>query len=154
MQGHSGVSFSNSQIFGDIIVEESNYGMVRFTGCGLFGTIHGENGVGIAKIAGRGRVSFDHCHFYAIYRNFEADTLVRAESGRVSISNSLFINYWDAPYNETPIILDSDVRTAFVTENEFYGSGAIVNNARGQTVLRDNLAETETNPFPDEDENE
>ncbi|MCX6377276.1 MAG: glycosyl hydrolase family 28-related protein, partial [Armatimonadetes bacterium] len=33
-QGHSGVSFSNSQIFGDIIVKDTNNGMVRFTGCG------------------------------------------------------------------------------------------------------------------------
>lgn len=142
-QGHSGVSFSNSQIFGDIIVKETNNGMIRFTGCGLFGTINGNNGVGIAKIAGRGRVSFENCHFYAIYRAFEAPHLMQVDSGRVSITNSLFINYWDAPYNRVPISIGEDVRAAVITGNEFYGWGEIVNKAKGKTIVEDNLEKTD-----------
>ena len=42
-------------------------GMVRFTGCGLFGTNYASNGTALARIAGTGRVSFDNCHFYCIH---------------------------------------------------------------------------------------
>lgn len=149
VQGHAGISFANSQIFGDIIVNETNHGMIRFTGCGLFGTIKGNNGTGLAKIAGRGRVSFDNCHFYAIYRSFDADQLILMEEGRLAITDSLFINYWDAPYNKTPIVLGENVRSAVITGNEFYGPAQIVNRSRGQAIVRDNLFETETNPFPE-----
>lgn len=147
VQGHSGVSFSNSQIFGDIIVKETNNGMVRFTGCGLFGTIKASNGTGLARIAGRGRVSFSNCHFYAIYRAFHAPYLIHvAERGRISITGSLFINDWDAPYNRTPIVLEAGVRSAVITGNEFYGPAEIVDRTRGAAIIRDNLFETETHP--------
>jgi hypothetical protein len=147
-QGHSGVSFSNSQIFGDIVVKDTNNGMVRFTGCGLFGTQDGRNGVGVARIAGRGRVSFDNCHFYAIVRNFKADNLIRVDSGRVSITDSLFINGWDATYNNKPIYLGPDVISAIISNNEFYGKSTVENHAKGRVVIENNIGETETNPFP------
>ncbi len=150
-QGHSGVSFSNSQIFGDIIVRETNSGMVRFTGCGLFGTIVGSNGTALAKIAGRGRVSFDNCHFYAIYPDIDAGHLIRVESGRISITDSLFVNDRDAPYYRTPIVLEPGVRAAVITGNEFYGPAEIVDRSRGATVIRDNLFETETKALPEEE---
>ena len=147
-QPHSGVSFSNSQIFGDIVVKDTNHGMVRFTGCGLFGSTTGANGVGVARIAGPGRVSFDNCHFYAIVRNFKADNLIRVDSGRVSITDSLFINGWDAAYNNTPIYLGPDVISAIIANNEFYGKSTVENHAKGRVVIENNVAETQTNPFP------
>ena len=148
-QGHSGVSFSNSQIFGDIIVKDTNNGMIRFTGCGLFGTQYEKNGVGLADIAGNGRVSFDNCHFYVIHRDLKkAKNMIRVRSGRVSITDSLFVNYWDAPYSRNPIILEPEVKAAIITNNEFYGTANITNKALGRTVISGNITETDTKPYP------
>lgn len=147
-QGHSGISFSNSQIYGDIIVKPTNQGMVRFTGCGLFGSLFVKNGVALADIAGRGRVSFDNCHFYAIHRDIDAPNMIRVRAGRVSITGSVFINNGDAAYCRTPIVLEPTVQAAIITENEFYGKTEIVNHATGRTMIKDNLFETDANPFP------
>ena len=147
-QGHSGVSFSNSQIFGDIIVKDTNIGMVRFTGCGLFGSEHARNGIGLAEIAGRGRVSFDNCHFYCIHRDIEVDKMIHVKSGRIAITDSVFINSWDAPYNRAPIILEPEVQAAVIANNEFYGKAEIINRSRGRVKIANNVEETDTNPFP------
>lgn len=147
-QGHSGVSFSNSQIFGDIVVKPSNNGMIRFSSCGIFGTSEGKNGIGAARIEGSGRVSFNDCHFYAIKRAFEAPTLIHALEGRVSVTNSVFLNFWDAPYNSSPIILEPKVVGAIITGNEFYSKAEIVNRSKGHTVVRDNIFETGSDPYP------
>ena len=148
-QGHSGVSFSNSQIFGDIIVKDTNDGMVRFTGCGIFGTEHEKNGIAVADIAGNGRVSFDNCHFYVIHRDLaKAREMIRVRSGRISITDSLFINYWDAPYARNPVVLEPLVKAAIITNNEFYGPATITNKALGRTVISGNITETDTRPYP------
>lgn len=154
IQAHAGVSFSNSQIFGDVIVQDTNHGMIRFTSCGMFGSISGNNGVGMARIAGRGRVSFDNCHFYAIDRRIVTDRLIHVLEGRVSITDSVFINSWDAPYNRQAIVLERPVRAAIITNNEFYGKAGIVNNSIGRVVIEGNIEETDTNPFPSEEESE
>jgi hypothetical protein len=147
-QGHSGVSFSNSQIFGDVVVKDTNIGMVKFTGCGFFGSQHFKNGIGVADISGKGRVSFENCHFYCIFRDIKAQDMIRVRSGRVSISNSVFINSWDAPYNHNPIVLDPNVQSAIITGNEFYGWGNITNHAKGRVVIDDNIEKTDLEPFP------
>jgi len=146
-QGHSGISFSNSQIFGDIIVKDTNVGMVRFTGCGLFGSEHAKNGIALAEIAGRGRVSFDNCHFYVIHRDIAVEKMIHVKSGRISITDSVFINYWDAEYARVPIVLEPPVQAAIIANNEFYGKAEIVNRAKGRAVISGNVFETDTDPF-------
>lgn len=91
-QPHAGVSFSNSQIFGDIIVEPTNRGPVRFSSCGLFGSIDGARGTALARIEGTGRVSFDNCHFYAIHPENQGAYLIDALGGRLSVQNCEFLN--------------------------------------------------------------
>jgi hypothetical protein len=151
-QPHSGVSFSNSQLYGDIVVAPTNNGMVRFTGCGLFGSIDGMRGTALAKIAGTGRVSFDNCHFYCIdpdSRN--AENMIVVDSGRIAIQNSVFINSRNTEgvnSNPVPIVLGPEVRAAIITGNEFYGAARIVNNAKGQVVIDNNLERTDEEPFP------
>ncbi len=90
-QGHSGVSFANSQIFGRIVVEEKNTGPVRFTGCGIFGASGAIEAAEMIKIAGRGRVSFDNCSFFAIDPKPKCDYFINVIDGRMGISNSVFI---------------------------------------------------------------
>ncbi|MHB1001136.1 MAG: glycosyl hydrolase family 28-related protein [Armatimonadota bacterium] len=149
VQSHSGVSFSNSQIFGDIIVNKTNDAMIRFTSCGLFGTTQGTT-IGLAKIDGTGRVSFDNCHFYCISpESKKSPIMIHALGGRLSIQNCVFINnkkteQWSS--NPVPIVLEADVISAIITGNEFYGKSRITNKAKGRTIIKDNIEQTEEDP--------
>ena len=42
----------------------------------------------------------------------------------------------------------ADVRSAIITDNEFYGRARIVNRARGRVVIADNIEQTDEDPFP------
>jgi hypothetical protein len=152
-QGHSGVSFVNAQIFGDVVVKESNHGPVRFTGCGFFGSVDGKRGTALAKLAGPGRVSFNNCHFYCIHpESRNAPEMIIAESGRLAIQGCVFMNNRNTAAvnsNPVPIVLKSEVRSAIIEGNEFYGQSRIVNQARGRVVIANNVEETDENPFPE-----
>ena len=141
----NGISFSNSQFFGDILVKDTNTGMVRFTGCGIFGRSKGNYCV---ETAGQGRVSFDNCSFGFITREGKPSKMIHVTSGRIAITDSMFINSSDAPYNSAPITLEPDVQAAVILGNEFYGPGTVINHAKGRVVIEHNVAQTETNPFP------
>lgn len=145
-QAHAGVSFVNCQIFGDIVVEPTNQGPVRFTGCAIFGTMKAENGVRFAQTDGSGPVSFVNCHFRAIHpvaANAEAG--VRAMGGRLTINSCLF---QDAVSNE--IVLEPDVLAAVVMGNQFAGTNAIANHAKGK--VQTGLNVEGAIPPPDADE--
>ncbi|MFA5057890.1 MAG: glycosyl hydrolase family 28-related protein [Opitutaceae bacterium] len=155
-QAHAGVSFVNCQMFGDIIVQPTNSGMVRFTACGLFGSMVGANGVLLAKIdAGRSRVSFSNCHFYAL-RNYKDMPLIHCLSGRLSIENCVFMNSprthsdprpaEEAEWNPEQIVLDPPVISATIMGNEFYGPLRITNKSGGKVVITDNVDQTDDLP--------
>lgn len=151
-QGHSGVSFINAQIFGDLVVRESNHGPVRFTGCGFFGSVDGKRGTALAKLAGRGRVSFSNCHFYCIHpESRNAPEMIIADGGRLAIQGCVFMNSRNtAGVNSNPvsIVLRPGVRSAIIEGNEFYGQARIANQAKGRVVIANNTEETDENPFP------
>lgn len=151
-QGHAGVSFSNCQIFGDVVVAPTNDGMIRFSACGLFGSVDGARGTALAKLAGRGRVSFDGCHFYCIHpASRNAEVLLLVESGRVSIQNCEFLNSAvtaGVNSNPVPIVLGPEVRSAVIIGNEFRGAARIENRSRGEVVLEHNLERTDEVPLP------
>lgn len=151
VQPHSGVSFSNSQIYGDVIVEKTNAGMVRFTGCGLFGSIHGAAGTALARIEGRGRVSFSNCHFYCIDPKNKGEVMIRAIRGRLSIADCVFINSRKTAdvANPIPVLLEPDVISAVIRGNEFYGESRITNRARGRVIISDNIEMTDEDPYPE-----
>jgi hypothetical protein len=142
----------NSQIFGDVVVRETNHGPVRFTACGLFGSVDGQRGTALARLAGRGRVSFSNCHFYCIHPDSRnAPEMIVAESGRLAIQGCVFINSRNTEgvnSNPVPIVLRPDVRSAIITGNEFYGQARIANQARGRVVIADNVEQTDEEPFP------
>lgn len=139
-QGHSGVSFSNSQIFGRIVVGEKNNGPVRFTGCGIFGASGNVTATEMIRIAGHGRVSFDNCSFHSIDPNPKCDYFINVTDGRIGISNSVFIWTRGLP----PIALGEKTRSAIIADNEFYSGTRIVNNASApHVVIRDNLFGTD-----------
>lgn len=144
-QGHSGISFSNSQIFGDVIVEKSNSGMVRFDSCGLFGSTHGTNQTASVRTDGRGRVSFSNCHFYCIQPGNKGSAVINALGGRLSVSGCAFINSEKTADIANPggITLARDVIAAVITGNEFYGKARIDNQAKGKVVISDNVEGTD-----------
>jgi hypothetical protein len=139
VQGHSGVSFSNSQIFGRIVVNETNNGPVRFTGCGIFGASGKVVERDMIHVAGRGRVSFDNCSLYAIDPNPKCDYFINVIDGRLGVSNCVFIGTAGLP----PIVLGEKTTSAIIAGNEFYGSKQIVNNAKRPVIIKDNLFGTD-----------
>ena len=132
VQGHSGVSFSNSQIFGRVTVNETNSGPVRFTGCGFFGAtrepeprepIHFD-------IAGSGHVSLDNCHLITLDPKNTATTSFRAEGGGLSVMNCLFM---DA--GRTHFDLRQGLQTAVIVGNTFQGAIKLVDTSNANVQV-------------------
>jgi len=148
-QTHSGVSFTNAQMFGRILINEGNLGPVRFTGCGFYGSSSSYFGLqGITcddeiRIAGRGRVSFDNCHFSSIDASAKAERFIHAVGGRLAIANCLFMDSAKAAKNPQQVVLEEGVISAVITGNEFYGADPISSNARREVIIKDNLLGTE-----------
>lgn len=139
-QGHSGISFSNSQLFGRIVVSDKNTGPVRFTGCGIFGASGKIEAEEMIRIDGRGRVSFDNCSFYAIDPTPKTNHFINVVGGRLGISNSVFIG----TAGHRPIVLGEKTISAIIADNEFYSSAPITNNAKTKNVIiKDNLFGTD-----------
>lgn len=156
-QSHAGLSFANCQIFGSLIVRPTNTGPVRFTACGFFGRMpEGTGNAALAEIdAGRSRVSFSNCHFYALSA-FPGKPLIHVSSGRIAIADSVFMNSEHTfiqqpgsgrePWVPDQVVLEPDVIAATIVGNEFYGPLRIVNRARGQTMITSNLEQTDAPP--------
>lgn len=149
-QGHAGVSFVNCQIYGDIEVGSENTAPVRFTACGIFGSVNGLRRTAMARLAGEGRTSFSNCSFTCIDARSKAATeMIVVESGRIAIQGCVFLNN---PKTEattgspTPLVLRAPVRAAIIEGNEFYGPATIVNEAKGTTLIQNNLENTEADP--------
>lgn len=140
-QGHSGVSFANSQVFGRIVVSEKNTGPVRFTSCGIFGASGEIEAQEMIRIDGRGRVSFDNCSFHAIDPAPKTKDYINAAGGRLGVSDSVFIG----TAGHAPIVIGEKCISAIITGNEFYSSKQIVNNAKKNVVIKDNLFGTDEN---------
>lgn len=140
-QGHSGVSFSNAQIFGRILVGEKNHGPVRFTSCGLFGAseIHEPPDGEVVRIEGHGRVSFDNCHFYAIHGKTATPVFIRQVGGRLSVTDSLYIvNQFLDPI---PLVIEKGAITTIYCRNEHYTTKRVVNRKgkTGRVVISENV---------------
>jgi len=140
-QGHSGVSFSNSQIFGRILVGEKNNAPVRFTSCGLFGAIsvNGKPVAEVVKIAGNGQVSFSNCHFYAISGASGSPVFFRQVGGRLNINNSVYMvnDYLDP----IPLVIEKGAISTIYAQNDHYTSKRVVNKKgkTGRVIIKDNI---------------
>ena len=67
-QIHSGISFNNCQMMGELFVSETNKGPIKFNNCGFWGTIHdrlGQSGSAtLLNLNGVGHVTVNSCQFY------------------------------------------------------------------------------------------
>ena len=138
MQGHSGTRFVNSQIYGDIIVEATNHAPLQLTACGLFGSMHAANGVGLALIEGGGKVSFTDCHIHCIDPRNTPRPLIHARAGRLQVRGCEFL---DGHAARDHVVLEAEVAYANISDNTSRSAFTVVNNAKGKTVVRDNLSE-------------
>ena len=138
MQGHSGTRFVNSQIYGDIIVEATNNAPLQFSACGLFGSVHAANGIGLARIEGGGKVSFTDCHIHCLDPRNTVRTLIHAKSGRLQVRGCDFI---DGAVPREHILLEEGVMTANISDNTSRTPFIATNNAKGKAAVRDNLSE-------------
>jgi hypothetical protein len=146
-QYHGGISFSGSQIYGDLVVDKTNRGPVKFDACGFFGSIDGRRGVGIAATDGDGKVSFSNCNFmlYTGRKVCNPDVLFRVDGGRIGINGCTFMTYKDSPFWADPpaIRIGKNVKAALITANEFYGRPRIETEAPDRTVIANNIEQTE-----------
>ena len=130
-----GVSFVNCQFFGEIQVEPTNTGPVKFTACSVVGSMTGKNGVRFGRTAGAGPVSFVNCHFRAIHpAAASASAGLVAAGGRLTVSSCQFEDI-----QTTQLVLEPPVAAAIIMGNQFAGLSAIDNRAQGQVQIGLNL---------------
>lgn len=132
-QFHAGVSVSNSQMFGAVVVEESNQGPVKFTSCGLFGSTVGDLGFAHARLDGIGQVSFNNCHFIAIEPANDSPLAIHVIGGGVSI---IGCDFMDA--GREHLRLEKGVESAIVTANRFRGRMQITDRMEREAVIAHN----------------
>lgn len=126
-QSHSGVSFVNAQIYGDVIVSSDNDGPVKFTNCGFFGSINGVQGVRYMDLSGKGRISFDNCHFNLITKS--------ANTAPVSfLLDAINISFQNSEFRDEDITLfrlTKNVQALTLIGNTFKGEFEIKDNSNG-----------------------
>ena len=143
-QPHAGVRFANCQFFGDIVVAPANDGPVTFTGCGFFGTYKGTQGIGQARLDGRGVTSFDNCQFAFYHDQVKIDHLLHAVGGHLSVSHCTFLptvaGALKDPKAAWPIVLGEGVASAQVMGNRFFNTADPVHNeSKGQAIIAQNI---------------
>ena len=78
--------------------------------------------------------SFDNCHFITIDPKDQATTDIRVRSGSVTITDSLWLDN-----GRNYLVLEPGVHSAIVTGNTFKGKGAIINQCKRTTIIKDNI---------------
>jgi len=126
LQSHAGVTFVNSQMFGRVVIGETNTGPVRFTGCGFFGAT-AEQPVAEPshlEVKGEGHVALDNCHFITLAGDNKTKIDIRASGGGLAVNNCQFINA-----ERTHILLEKGLRTGIISGNTFSGKPGIVDHS-------------------------
>ena len=137
-QGHAGVSFENCQMFGRIVVPESDTGPVRFTACGFFGSSREKPFAEPthADLRGGGHVSFDNCHFITLDPLNTGTINLRAAGGTFSVQNCLFMDT-----GRTQVLADTGCTGGIVLGNTFQGPAIIDNRIGGRLQQGFNLSQ-------------
>ncbi|QQE13317.1 hypothetical protein JD969_07625 [Planctomycetota bacterium] len=146
VQGHSGVSFTNSNIFGTVLIKPENHGPVKFTGCSFFGSDSSNEDTPTASIqsAGHGPVMISNSHFIKLSTAHRGKPYIIADSGRISVIGCTFADM-NTPDERSPshIVLKTYVKAARIVANEFFDPMRIQNHAEGATVIESNLSGTQ-----------
>jgi hypothetical protein len=130
VQNHAGVSFNNGQFMGKVIIEESNRGPVKFTGCGFWGDDNAEN---LVAQHSSGWTAFINCQFSWWDRKGEGYPAIFATNGILSVVGSMF-----AEFDKMVLFLSSRIRGALISANVIKTRRGIVNRAKGKLKIRNN----------------
>jgi hypothetical protein len=118
---NAGVSFVNGMFMSTVEVGEKNKGQVKFTGCG-FWAIKGLDSH--AKLAGRGTVFFESCHFSNWDQAKKGLPCINANSRNIIINGCEFSTERD---DHVKVWLGPRVESAVVSSN-IMGGGVLIEN--------------------------
>ncbi|MBC7326568.1 hypothetical protein H5T87_00435 [bacterium] len=113
----------------EVVVAPTNTGMLLLQNCAFWGPSNQ-----IAKIEGKGTVSFQNCNFDYWDKDAKGLPAIEVLSGDVIVNGCLFNR--DAPQ----VYLGKDVRYAVITSNRFTGFSRIINEAKGNVQIGLNAA--------------
>jgi hypothetical protein len=141
LQGHSGVSFSNSQLFGRILTGPKNYGPIKFTSCGLFGASVAKDKPEseVVRLEGQGWVSFQNCHFYAINGKTATPVFIRQLAGGLNVSNCVYMV--NSMLDPIPLVVEEGANSTIYTQNDLYTTKHVVVNKKesARVIVKDNI---------------
>ena len=100
VQIHSGISFNNCQMMGELIINETNRGPVKFNGCGFWGNLHREfehGSASVLNLEGEGHVTVNGCHFYGwdVHPDKKGSPAIDVNCTSATISSCNFIGKKD-----------------------------------------------------------
>lgn len=134
-QWHAGATFNNCFIWGRVEVEESNYGPVKFIGCGIAPKA-GEPGN--ARLAGSGQVTFNDCHFVC-----GSNPVIASDCKGLNITNCDFMGQDTDWVGRNPeagtIALGPNSKATVITGNRFRGGLRLKNAGKGQVQMGLNI---------------
>ena len=140
-QGHSGISFVNSQLFGRILIDKTNGGPVRFTSCGLFGgqVVHDPFDKEVVSVDGHGVVTLNSCHLYAINGKTNAESYIRQNGGQLIVNSCVFM--MNSFLDPIPLIIEENANSTIFTSNTLWTQKKVINNKgeSGRIIIKDNV---------------
>jgi hypothetical protein len=128
-----GISFSNCQIFGRIVVAESNLGHVTFNACSIKGRKWWPT---IVDVRGKGSVLFNACHLSRWDFRGEGAPALYSDGYALTVSASDFLSI-DA--GEKPIELGPLSRSSIIIGNRFRTGKGVDNRSGGTAVIQGNV---------------
>lgn len=140
VQNHAGISFVNGQLMGAVILENTNHGPVKFTGCGFWG-IEGADSLVYNKSSGR--TSFFNCQFYWWDRNSTGYPAVLSQNGDLTVIGCEF-----GDLDKLDIFLSKRVRTAVIIGNTFRTKKGIINKTGRKARIKNNVFSFPPNRIP------
>lgn len=141
VQNHAGVSFVNCQLMGAVVLENTNHGPVKFTGCGFWG-IEGADALIYNKSSGR--TSFCNCQFYWWDRNNTGYPAILSQNGDLTVIGCEF-----GESGKPDIFLSKRVRSAVIIGNTFKTKKGIINKTSGKkTRIKNNIISYPPNHIP------
>lgn len=129
-----GISFTNCQVFGRIVVADTNYGHVTFNGCTVKGRRWSPT---IAEIHGQGSVTFNACHFSRWDFKGEDKPCIYSDAYGLTVNACDFMMIDDA--GRKPIELGPESKSSIITGNRFRTGRGVDNKSLGAVVIEGNL---------------
>ena len=133
-QGHSGLAFGDCQFMAGIEVKDTNGGPVKFNNCGFWGIP--STTINHARVAGRGHVTFNSCHFITWDKDNEGEPCIYSNGRALTVSSCDFLNA-----DKNQIVLGEDQQAAIIMGNLMRGGIKVENKSNGKVEMGLNVAD-------------